>query len=113
MSALPKNTPIYFRKCVQTEETPANALYVSFKATLPSAEAHEILYSGERWIVGRHQFHTTDEAMLEAAARFNLEIVMATKANPKNPEKALGISVSTLRKRMKFVQQHLCHPTAN
>lgn len=102
-----KNTPIYFKKLVQTESTSPNADYIGFKEKLPKSEAHKILWKGEEWIVGRDQFRTRDEAMSEAAKRFDAEISKATETNPKHPELVMGISRATLKKRIKFVQQHL------
>lgn len=104
---LKKNTPIYFKKRVQTEDTLPDAQYVRFMGQIPNGEAHEIYWHSEKWIVGRDQFRTLQEAFSDAAIRHDADIKKAKINNPTEPHKALGISKTTLKKRMKFVQQHL------
>lgn len=112
MSELLKNAAVFFKKKVQTEDTLPDAKYIRFMGQLPNGEAHCIEWHGEEWIVGRDQFRTYDEALSDAAIRHKKEIEAARLQNPSEPHKAMGISVATLRKRMKFVQQHLVNGEA-
>lgn len=107
MTTLNKNAAVFFIKKVQTEDTLPDAKYIRFMGQLPNGEAHCIEWQGEEWIVGRDQFRTLDEALSDAAIRHKKEIEEARLKNPTEPHKAMGISVATLRKRMKFIQQHL------
>lgn len=107
-----KNTPLFFKKLPITEETPPNAIYLRFLDDLPKARAHEILYHGERWVVGEEDILTVHQGLAKTAEKFNAEIAEAKKKwnTPKQLAQAMGISETTLRKRMKLVQNHLTKP---
>lgn len=104
------NTPIFFKKLPRTEKTPTDAVYLRFIANIPNQEVHEILWHGEKWKVGSHQFWTIEEGLRLAAEGFSKEIEAARAAtNGTKFEMAshLCISVGTMTDRMKLVQNHL------
>lgn len=105
--ALTKHTPLFFKKLPVTEETPPNASYVRFVGQLPKAEAHEIDFHGEKWTVGREDILTVHEALAKTAGKYDAEIKAASGRNAQEKAKAMGMSESTLRKRMALVQNHL------
>lgn len=107
---LPKNTPVFFKVRPKTEYTPPDAAYVRLHSFLPNGqEVHVIKWHGEDWKVGPGDFLTHQEAMKATALKHRQDIDSFRRPGMKLKElaKAMGISETTLRKRLGMIQNHI------
>lgn len=113
-----RNDPVWFRKFPQTEDSIPNAIYKHSLGELRGRKVCKIIWRGEEWKVGEDEIKTTDQALGEVAAKLKAQIEIAqarsasgsVRGSKKATAKALGISETALRRRLKLVQQHLQQP---
>ena len=104
-----RNTPIFFKKLPQTEETKTNAVYIRSLGQLNGEEICEIKYLQELWKVAESEVLTERMGRLRRAQQIDGEISAVRTDGMKNKQlaDALKISTSTLKKRLEFCQNHL------
>ena len=107
-----RNQLVFFKKLPSSEETKPNAVYKRSMGVIPvQGVVCEIEWHGQLWMVKETEVLTAAEALSTMAKQYQEQIEKAHKgANSnsfKDVAKAFGKSMSTLRKRMKFVRQYL------
>lgn len=101
-----KLTPVFFRKEAVTEETKPNALYCRPMGIVAGEECCEIEYHQEKWIVRQSEALTVHQALQKQAEKYRAEIGQRNGESKLETAKRLGISTSTLSKRLKLIQNH-------
>jgi hypothetical protein len=113
MKTLARNTPVWFKRKPRNVDSTPNAYFCRNMGQLNGQNVCEIGKHGkEKWIVRDSEIMVHQEALNNAAAEYQSQIMDAKsklQAKPfkKNIAAALGISVSTLRTRLKLIEIYL------
>lgn len=101
-----RNCPIFFRKEAKTVDTKPNARYLRPLGIVAGEECCEIEYHQEKWIVRQSEALTVHQALAKTAEKHRKDIESVAGETRAATCKRLGISESTLRNRLKMIQNH-------
>lgn len=107
---LAPNQPVFFRKQPKGPDTAPDAQFIRTVAELNGQSVIEVLYRSEKWKCRRSDVRIPSVAFSDLARQWHQEInlqIAAGKHKRDQQAKALGVSLTTLRKRLRFIQNHL------